>query len=565
MSDLRPLPQENQTLMDFARLRLQRLGSCTLLLLGALLLATAMPPAGASEALPFNKPALPATLATSNAPKTFLMPEEAFKVSISTAAAQDLAVAFTPAPGYYLYRDRIKIVDATETSVGRIAFPQAESKQDPSFGRVWVYHHPFAVDVSLPADPPRELAVTYQGCAEQGICYPPTTQHFVLASLTGRYQPVSGNTPLERAPDINSANPNEFLSFLKGARPLLVLATFFGFGLLLAMTPCVFPMIPILSGIIAGQGHDITKSRAFGLSLTYVMGMAVTYAMAGVLAGLSGTLLSNTLQTPPVQIGTAILFVILALSMFDVYQLELPPVLQNGLNNLSRRLPGGKYLGVGLMGILSALVMGPCVAAPLAGGLLYIAQTHDIALGGAALFILALGMGVPLLVIGTSAGAFLPRAGRWMVWVKRFFGVLLLGVALWMVMPLLGSRISTNGPHFERVTSTAALDQALGRAAAEGRPVLLDFYADWCVSCVEMEKKIFPAQEVKSTLEKGVLLRADVTQNTPEDQALLARFGLFGPPGTIFYGSDGHEVSEGRLVGYVPAQQFLEHLNKVFR
>ena len=569
MPGLMPQHLENPTLMNPVRFFLLRNALRVLSLAGGMLLfATLMAlPAGAAEGLTFNRPALPAALAASaSPPKAFLMPEEAFRVSVSMATTQSLAVQFKPAPGYYLYRDRIKVLGASGAPVGLLAFPQAENKQDPSFGRVWVYHLPFVVDVSLPAAPPRELAITYQGCAEQGICYPPTTQHFVLASMGGGYQPTAvGNAPLDGAPDINSANPNEFLSFLKGARPLLVLATFFGFGLLLAMTPCVFPMIPILSGIIAGQGSNITKSRAFGLSLTYVLGMALTYALAGILAGLSGTLLSNALQTPPVQIGTAILFVILALSMFDLYQFQLPPALQNGLNTLSSRLPGGRYLGVGLMGILSALVMGPCVAAPLAGGLLYIAQTHDIALGGAALFILALGMGVPLLVIGTSAGALLPRAGRWMVWVKRFFGVLLLGVALWMVIPLLGTRIGTNGPHFERVASTAALDQALAKAVADGRPVLLDFYADWCVSCVEMEKNVFPTPAVKAALEKGVLLRADVTQNTSEDQALLARFSLFGPPGTIFFGSDGREISDGRLVGYVPQQQFLDHLDKVFR
>ena len=566
MSGLMPLRLENLTLMNAAYFILLRSALRFLFLVGGGgLLATL--PASAAEALTFNKPALPAALAASaSAPRAFLMPEEAFKISVGPATPQGLAVQFRPAPGYYLYRDRVKVLGASGTPLGQLTFPQAESKNDPSFGRVWVYHHPFAVDVSLPADPPRELAITYQGCAEQGICYPPTTQHFVLASLGGGYRPTSaGNAPLDSAPDINSANPNEFLSFLKGAKPLLVLATFFGFGLLLAMTPCVFPMIPILSGIIAGQGSNITKSRAFGLSLTYVLGMALTYALAGVLAGFSGTLLSNALQTPPVQIGTAILFAILALSMFDLYQLQLPPALQNGLHTLSGRLPGGRYLGVGLMGILSALVMGPCVAAPLAGGLLYIAQTHDVALGGAALFILALGMGVPLLVIGTSAGALLPRAGRWMVWVKRFFGVLLLGVALWMVMPLLGTRIGANGPHFENVASTAALDRALTKAVADGRPVLLDFYADWCVSCVEMEKNVFSTPAVKAVLETGLLLRADVTRNTAEDQALLARFGLFGPPGTIFFGSDGREISDGRLVGYVQPQQFLDHLNTVFR
>ncbi len=521
---------------------------------------------GAEDGLTFNKPAWPAALASPNAPKSFLKPEEAFKVSVIAGATQDASIQFTPAPGYYLYRDRIKIIGSHDVPMNHVDFPQAESKQDRTFGRVWVYHHPFAVDFTLPADRPRELAITYQGCADQGICYPPTTQNFILASDTGLYRPTFvGNDLPVNAPSADSANPNEFLSFLKDARPLLVLASFFGFGLLLAMTPCLLPMIPILSGIIAGQGNHITKSRAFGLSLTYVLGMALTYALVGVIAGLSGTLLSNALQTPPVQIGTALLFVVLALSMFDVYQLQLPPSLQNRLYTLSGRLPGGKYLGVGLMGILSALVMGPCVAAPLAGGLLFIAQTHNVVLGGAALFILALGMGMPLLVIGTSAGALLPRAGHWMVWVKRFFGLLLLGVALWMVTPLLGSRINANGPHFERIASITELDQALSKAAVAGQPVMLDFYADWCVSCVEMEKNVFPVPAVKSMLEKGTLLRADVTQNTREDRALLTRFGLFGPPGTIFFGRDGQEISEGRLVGYVPPQQFLDHLNAVFR
>ncbi len=520
----------------------------------------------AADGLTFNKPALPVALASPSTPKSFLKPEEAFKVSVITGATENASIQFTPAPGYYLYRDRIKITGSHDFSLSHIAFPQAESKQDPTFGRVWVYHHPFAVDFALPADRPRELAVTYQGCADQGICYPPTTQNFILASDTGLYRPTSvGNDLPIDTPSANSANPNEFLSFLKGAKPLLVLVSFFGFGLLLAMTPCLLPMIPVLSGIIAGQGNQITKSRAFGLSLTYVLGMALTYALVGIIAGLSGTLLSNALQTPPVQIGTALLFVVLALSMFDLYELQLPLSLQNKLYALSGRLPGGKYLGVGLMGILSALVMGPCVAAPLAGGLLFIAQTHNVVLGGAALFILALGMGLPLLVIGTSAGALLPRAGHWMVWVKRFFGVLLLGVALWMVTPLLGSRINTNGPHFQPVASIAELDQALSRAASANQPVMLDFYADWCVSCVEMEKNVFPVPAVKAMLEKGMLLRVDVTQNTREDQALLTRFGLFGPPGTIFYGRDGREISNSRLVGYVPAQQFLDHLNIVFR
>ena len=523
-------------------------------------------PAQALEGLSAPAADLGGTLGGEGSRK-FLLPEEAFKVAAQAGvSAGQLAVQFSPAPGYYLYRDRIKIADPAPIAPAQIAFPQAESKEDPSFGKVWVYHRPFVADVTVPGTLPARLDVSYQGCADRGICYPPTTQHFTLAADGRTYRAVSTDSPYDAGPpSADSANPNEYLAFLKGARPGWVLASFFGFGLLLALTPCLFPMIPILSGIIAGQGSSLTKGRAFGLSLTYVLGMAVTYAVAGVLAGLSGTLLSNALQTPPVQAGTALLFVLLALSMFDLYQLQMPVGLQNRLNGLSARLPGGRHLGVGLMGVLSALVMGPCVAAPLAGGLLYIAQTRDVLMGGAALFILALGMGSPLLVIGTSAGVFLPRAGRWMVWVKRFFGVMLLGVALWMVLPLLGSRLSKDGPPFQPVSSVAQLDRALHQAALDQRPVLLDFYADWCVSCVEMEKQVFPRADVKAALSQAVLLRADVTANSPDDRALLARFGLFGPPGTLFFSRNGQELSGERLVGFVPAPQFLEHVRGALR
>jgi thiol:disulfide interchange protein DsbD len=534
-----------------------------------LFLALAAPLAQALDGLNVARPSLPSSLASaSSAPRTFLMPEEAFKVSIVPVDLHTLNVNFSPAPGYYLYRDRIKVSAGPAGGPLPVVFPKAERKEDPSFGTMWVYHEPFTVTVTLPDQRPQQLAISWQGCAEHGICYPPTTQDFSLKAGPGLFQPVSPDSAEGAATAVSlrtdSANPNDFLAFLKGANPLWVLASFFGFGLLLALTPCVLPMIPILSGIIAGENR-ITKKRAFTLSLTYVLGMAATYAFAGILAGLTGTLLSNALQKPPVLIGTATLFVLLSLSMFDVYQLQMPATLQGSLNTLSARLPGGRYLGVGLMGVLSALVVGPCVAAPLAGGLLYIAQTRDVTLGGSALFTMALGMGVPLLVIGTSAGALLPKAGPWTVWVKRFFGILLVGVAIWIVTPLLPSRSIGDGPRFQSVHSVAELDQALRSAALEHRPVMLDFYADWCVSCVEMEKKVFPEQSVRTELEKGLLLRADVTGNSADDQALLSRFGLFGPPGTIFFGRDGQELDRARLAGFVPVSRFLETAQAAFR
>lgn len=528
--------------------------------LGLLISLLMAPSVRALEGIDNPHRPLPPALGISAAP-TFLMPDQAFKTGIEIGAQpNNLILTFTPAPGYYLYRDRLHVkLDHGPTPPLR--FPAAEAKQDPSFGQVWVYHHPFQVALDLASGQSTEtLSVSYQGCADHGICYPPTTidfhregDHYVaLPTGTG-----FTSTP----PSASSSRPEDFTSYLKDARPLLVLASFFGFGLLLSLTPCVFPMIPILSGIIAGQGAQVTKARAFALSLTYVMGMALTYTVVGVLAGLTGTLLSNALQTPPVQLATALIFVVLALSMFDLYQLQLPVGLQNRLHLTSHRLPGGHYWGVGFMGALSALVMGPCVAAPLAGGLLYIAQTHDVVMGGAALFILALGMGMPLLAIGTSAGALLPKAGRWMNRVKHLFGVILLGVALFIVLPLVRSPSTPSGLPFTHVTSVAQLDQALAQSVAHQRPVMVDFYAEWCTSCVEMDNIVLNQSAVRHALQGFDLIRIDVTHNTAEDKTLLAHFGLFGPPGTLFFDRTGHELEDQRLAGYIPAESFLGYLD----
>jgi Thiol:disulfide interchange protein len=508
-------------------------------------------------ALP-NRP-LPASI-DSGATRTFLMPDQAFKVAVDSAATpRNLILTFTPAPGYYLYRDRIHVKLANQQST-TLRFPPAEAKEDPSFGQVWIYRHPFQVALDLPVNAPTTpLSVSYQGCADHGICYPPTTVDFHLEGT--RYQLQPTGTELSTAPPSGqSGRPEDFADYLKGAQPAWVLLSFFGFGLLLALTPCVFPMIPILSGIIAGQGAHVTKARAFGLSLTYVLGMALTYATVGVLAGLTGTLLSNALQTPPVQIATAILFVVLALSMFDVYQLQLPLALQNRLHLTSGRLPGGRYWGVGFMGVLSSLVMGPCVAAPLAGGLLYIAQTHDVVMGGSALFIMALGMGTPLLAIGTSAGVLLPKAGRWMNGIKRFFGIILLAVAVYTLMPLLRSPTNPSDLPFTHVTTLAQLDQQLAHASTQQRPVLVDFYADWCTSCVEMDRTVFSQPAVRQALQAFTLIRIDVTHNSANDRALLNHFGLFGPPATLFYDAHGHELEDQRLAGYVPESSFIGYL-----
>jgi thiol:disulfide interchange protein DsbD len=392
-------------------------------------------------------------------------------------------------------------------------------------------------------------------------------------------------------------------------------------------------MIPILSGIIVGQGQQITKRKGFMLSLAYVLGMAVTYAMAGVAAGLSGTLISNALQNPWALGTGAAIFVALAMSMFGFYELQMPSFLQSRFTEASNRIQGGRFTSVFVMGAISALIVGPCVAAPLAGALLYISQTSDVVLGGVSLFSLAIGMGMPLLLIGLSAGALLPRAGGWMDAVKRFFGVALLAVAIWLISPVIsgivqmllwaalliissmflhaleplavnakglarfwkgvgmmslvagialllgamgGSRdllqplsVYQGGgtgavqekAHlaFQRVKNIAELDAAI--AGSGGRAVMLDFYADWCVSCKEMENFTFTDANVQARLKDVLLLQADVTANNADDKALLARFKLFGPPGIVFFDQSGNEIAY-RVVGYEPAEKFLASLNK---
>jgi thiol:disulfide interchange protein DsbD len=317
----------------------------------------------------------------------------------------------------------------------------------------------------------------------------------------------------------------------------------------------MLPMLPILSGIIVGEGRGLGKLRALLLSLAYVLGMAVAYAAAGVAAAWSGTMLAAALQNAWVLSAFALVFVVLALSMFGMYELQLPGFLHHRLSAASGKLAGGKLASVAAMGVFSAIIVSPCVAAPLAGALLYISQTQDVALGGAALFAMALGMGIPLLVVGVSEGALLPKSGPWMLRVKQVFGVLLLAVAVWIVWPVL--RPTGGNTDFVRISSIAELQQKL---QSPGRPVMLDFYADWCVSCKEMEAFTFAEARVKAKLGGMLLLQVDVTANTTEHKALLKRFHLFGPPGIIFFDAQGREIEGLRVIGYQNADRFLKTL-----
>lgn len=573
--------------------------------------------------------------------RVFLPPDKAFALDVSARDAHTLQANFTVTPGYYLYRDKIVFkTDGQAVRIAAVTLPKGEMKQDPNFGATEVYHQSFQAEIALDRNGTSAetvtLNATYMGCSEDGLCYPPITPVLRVNlpdAKTGRIEPPAMTEAPSPAPLAPMSEGSKIAQLFKGGSFWLIVTFFFGAGLLLALTPCVFPMIPILSGIIVGRGHKITHMHAFMLSLAYVLGMAITYAAAGVAAGFSGNLISNALQTPWVLGSFSVLFVLLSLSMFGFYELQLPTSWQSKLTDTSNRLHGGHLSGVFAMGALSAVIVGPCVAAPLAGALLYIGQTHDAVLGGVALFALALGMGAPLLLIGSSAGVLLPKAGAWMEAVKRFFGVMLLALAIWIVQPLLpvnvqmflwaallifsgiymraldglppnaNSRLklikgaglfilllgvaylvgALSGAHdilrplgnigrangqaapavaqFARVKSIAELDQQI--AGARGKMVVLDFYADWCVSCKEMERFTFADGAVQAKLKPALLLQADVTASSEADLALLRRFGLYGPPGILFFDKQGKELTDFRVIGYQDAIQFAKTLQQV--
>jgi thiol:disulfide interchange protein DsbD len=555
----------------------------------------------------------------------FLPPDQAFSLEVRPLDQGTLIASFNITPGYYLYRDKTTFsLGEGSAKIVQVSLPEGEAKNDPNFGVMQVFHNSFQAEIALQGvDPklPLVLNASYQGCSDDGLCYPPIEKTLTLDLVTTASNPAPAVAP--PAEDENS----QIARLFKDGNFWLIVVSFLGFGLLLSLTPCVFPMIPILSGIIVGRGHKITHSHAFLLSLAYVLGMAITYAVAGVAAGYSGALISNALQTPWVLGSFAAIFVVLSLSMFGLYELQLPAALQSRLTDTSNKLHGGHLTGVFAMGALSAIIMGPCVAAPLAGALLYISQTHDAVLGGSALFAMGLGMGVPLLIIGTSAGTLLPKAGPWMESVKRFFGVLMLALAIWIVSPViplaaqmlawavllifcaihlhaldplpsnargikklgkalgilslllgvayligalsgardilrpLGTLPNTAGVAapaeaklFERVKRLAALEARV--AQAQGKVVMLDFYADWCISCKEMERFTFSDPAIHARMSKALLLQADVTANDADDKALLQRFQLFGPPAILFFDKQGRELADLRVIGYQDTQQF---------
>jgi thiol:disulfide interchange protein DsbD len=538
----------------------------------------------------------------------FLPPDQAFQVSVSPSPQGGVSAHFTLAPGVYLYREQFKA--RLQANVGpeltaSWQLPGGDMKHDPTFDKdVEVYHHDIDAQISwtgLSAEQ-AELTLVYQGCADAGLCYPPQKQRFALAmdaqgkvtavtpvnasgASAGPGTPTSGSSLLQRpAPDASTSSPatpsiadapasdDRIGQALASGKWWTVVPVFFLAGLLLSLTPCVLPMVPILSSIIVGQREQVSRGRGLALAFSYSQGMALVYTALGVAAGLMGQGLAAYLQHPWVVLGFAVMMILLALSMFGLYELQLPSSVQSWLGEGSSKLPGGKFVSVFGMGLVSALVVSPCVSAPLAGALLYISQTRDVWLGGSALYAMAWGMSMPLLLVGVSAGSLLPRTGPWMTGVKTLFGVLMLGMAVWVARPAWPYLQSLAGVQqvsshqsalpFERVRSSTELDAALRRAAQAGQPVMLDFYADWCTSCLEMEHTTFRDPAVQQALQGALLLQADVTVNNADDRALLARFKLFGPPGIIFFDAQGRELPEARLVGFQKSADFLASIQR---
>lgn len=573
--------------------------------------------------------------------------DEAFRLDVEVADPNTLVARWDIADGYYLYRDKFAATAADDSPVTPqpLQMPAGEKKHDEFFGDIEVYHNRAEARIPLKrtSKDSTEVAFTfaYQGCAERGVCYPPIKKIINVLLPEAAAATNAGNPGGTQAVNLQTtaaplSEQDALAKRLIEGNTLLTLLAFFGFGLLLAFTPCVFPMIPILSSIIVGQGEKMSPRRGFILSSVYVLAMALTYTAAGVIAGLFGQNLQAAFQNPWILSSFAIVFVLLAFSMFGFYELQMPAALQSRLTAVSNRQKGGNLGGVAVMGFLSALIVGPCVAAPLAAALIVIGQTGNAVLGGMALFALSIGMGAPLIAIGTGAGKILPRAGSWMDAIKAVFGVLLLAVAIWMLerilpgaitlmlwavllivssiymgaltaitdtssgwrkfwkgaglvtlvygillltgaatggsdplRPLANLNLGATGNNavaaqshiqFRRVSSVADLDRELALARSQQKPVMLDFYADWCVSCKEMEKYTLAKPEVQQALSHMTLLQADVTANSDADKALLKKYRLVGPPSMIFYDSNGQELPAMRLVGYIKADRFIEHL-----
>ena len=558
----------------------------------------------------------------------FLEPTEAFKPAF-IKNKDSLSFKLELGKDIYLYDDKLKVFI---TKPQKIEITEEINIPNPvNYDEFIVQLNnldltiPFSLLKSKVDSSEYEIEVKFQGCSKAGLCYAPMSEKYLL-TFDGKTstQEIKKEEKVEQ--NINLSETDAIASTLKDGNMLLVLATFFGFGLLLSLTPCVFPMIPILSSIIVGasKNEDMTASRGFFLSLVYVLSMSVAYTIAGIIAGVFGANLQAALQNPYVLVVFALIFVALAFSMFGYFEIKLPQSIQTKLNKTTDGKEKQGIAGIAIMGFLSALIVGPCVAPPLAGALVYIGQTGDALLGGMALFVLSLGMGVPLLLIGLGAGKFMPKPGGWMEGITRIFGIVMLGVAIWLLErvlsasvimslwallllgtaiylktltnmitelissvlfilgvvllvglisgatnplkpleKLIGSKniVNTNELVFQKVKNIAELELAIKNSP---KPIMLDFWASWCVACKELEEITFKDEEVIKKLQGFTLLKADVTINSDEDKALQKMFGVVGPPALIFWDKDKNEVKSSKIVGYKNPKEFLEIVNKNF-
>ena len=548
----------------------------------------------------------------------FLPPDEAFQLTIKKNP-QSIEAAFFIAKDYYLYRNKLR-VEFDHIVQKQMLLPTAEIKTDPHFGKTEIYHD--TLDVSIPYDPthpPKEINLTYQGCSQKGLCYAPITKAFKFDSIQNKnLNAVSSNSEVDTM---------QFL--LQSQHIALILLGFFIAGLLLSLTPCVLPMIPILSSIIFAshkRSSHQTRLKDFFLSLSYVGGVSFTYTLLGVFAGLSGNLISSSIQSPLLMIILGIVFILLALSMFDLYALKLPHFVENFIATSILRVEGGRYLNVFIIGMISSLVLSPCIAPPLAGAIIYINQSQDFILGGLALFTLSIGMSIPLLLIGIFSDQWLPKRGHWMIIVKELIGFILIAMGLFIMSPLFPENFdqiaysalllalsiyllfaarrfkykamswvhlsafatliasillfglalqkinvsdnenisSTTKPNhvsvlpFRQIQSLDDLSRELNQR--DNKMIVLDFYADWCVSCKEYEKLTFSNPKVKEHLSEYSLLQVDVTQNNAKHKALLKHFNLYGPPAILFFDKQHNELRAFRVVGYKNASQMMVHL-----
>ncbi|AFV97164.1 hypothetical protein B649_04250 [Candidatus Sulfuricurvum sp. RIFRC-1] len=585
----------------------------------------------------------------------FLQPDEAFKPKISMIDPSTIGIEIELGDQIYIYADKLKIEDADPKDgidFASITMADAVKHEGES-----VYESSPAVRIGLSkssditGEQTLKVKLSYQGCSAAGLCYEPME---TLLDITVDADKLSKRSPsgssilkapaverasLEATPPkavVKTSETDQIAQVIQGGSLWFIILSFFGFGLLLALTPCVFPMIPIISSVILAQGKGMGAKRAFFLSLVYVLSMAVAYTIAGVLAGLFGANLQAAFQTPWVITLFALIFVLLALSMFDVYELQIPNFIQSRLSKMGSQRSG--VIGIAIMGFLSALIVGPCVAAPLAGALIYIGQTGDALLGGVALFSLSIGMGIPLLIVGTTSGKFMPKPGMWMDIIKAVFGVMLLGIAIWMIGRVLDENttlllwgglaifvaINMNaleplGEHpswssranvkalgfmvllygislliggmagaknplhpldpflpnhdsmpsvvqpqhktFEKITSIEELDAIL--AENKGKKVMVDFYADWCSACKELEEKTFSNEAVKSAMDNYVLVQVDLTANDEAARAISSKYSIFGPPAILFFDENGERIKSADIIGFKTSDEFLKHLGAI--